>query len=120
MSFAHIQLGDCISGVSEAPRSSKLSTDFVSWDILDISALYQIHGPQVPLWWQRCYEPKTVAGLPQLGGVNFWPAPTLKTLDAMRLELPPQDIFHFRSECIAARSPLSEAVKDEVLNFLKS
>ena len=49
-----------------------------------------------PIWRQRCYEPKTVADLPQLGGVNFWPAPTLSTLNAMRLELPPQDIFHFR------------------------
>ena len=118
MSFAHIQLGDCISGVLEAPRSQELSTNFISWDILDINALYQIHGPQVPLWWQRCYEPKTVADLPQLGGVNFWPAPTLKTLNAMRLELPPQDIFHFRSDCIAARPGIEQAHQEEILEKL--
>ena len=67
-SFAHIRLGDLVTGVIETPRSEQRSTRMVPWGSPDLSLLAQIHGPKVPRLFEIILEPKIAADLPHLGG----------------------------------------------------
>ena len=94
--FAHIRLGDLVSGIIEAPSSEQCSTCLLAWDVLDLPTLHQIRGPQVPRYHEIISEPKTVGDLPQIGGSNFWPCPNHSSLVSLRFELPPPDLFQFK------------------------
>ena len=95
-SFAHIALGDIISGVLELPHSKQCSTNMVCWDCPDVATLLRIHGRQVPEACDIILEPGIVGDIPQLGGINFWQCPTLSSLVSLRLELPPVDVNAFK------------------------
>ena len=95
-SFAHIALGDIVSGVLELPHSDQCSTNMVCWDCPDVTTLLRIHGRQVPEARDIILEPGVVGDLPQLGGINFWQCPTLSSLVSLRLELPPIDVNEFK------------------------
>ena len=88
-SFAHIRLGDLVSGIIETPSPDQCSASFLSWDAPEISTLHQTHGPQVPHWHEIISEPKVVGDLPQIGGSNFRPCPNHSSLVSLRFELPP-------------------------------
>lgn len=96
--FAHIRLGDLVSGIIEAPSSDQCSTSLLAWDAPDISILQQIHGPQLPRYHEIILEPKIVGDLPQIGGSNFWPCPNHSSLVSLRFELPPADLNQFKRD----------------------
>ena len=108
MFFDRLSIGETVPGGIESNRSESVPTNFAARNFLDLAALYQTHGPQVPEWRGRCYESKIVAAIPQLGGVNFRPAPTLNAICSMRRVLTPLDIY--RVMCIERRNPRSSAV----------
>ena len=98
-SFAHVAIGDVIVGVLEAPRSEQRPTNFPAWRVPKLGDVIRPNGPQVPHWYEVVLEPDVVAGMPQLGGLNFWHGPPNTALVSLRLELPTTDINVFKEEC---------------------
>ena len=47
-SFAHISLGDIVSGVIDTPRSEQCATCLLSWGVPDAAFLLRIHGSHLP------------------------------------------------------------------------
>ena len=96
--FAHVAVGDLITGVLERPFSDQCPTNLLAWHIPSVGDAIRLIGPQVPEWWELTLEPQIVADLPQLGGLNFG-APPPSAHISLRLELPPADLNQFKEEC---------------------
>ena len=63
-SFAHISLGDIVSGVLETPFSDQCSTNLISWDAPEAALLLRTHGTQLPERRDIILEPGVVGVSP--------------------------------------------------------